>query len=117
MNMKDRPKLIKLRNNRKLKDLICMVNLALGRLFTVVPDITELNAINYGAALFIQETILPPRNSIRNRPARAGIRRPGPPKIPGWKKKLTEKITLHRAEISQMTIFSSGTNAGRNLRL
>ena len=117
MNMKDRPKLIKLRNNRKLKDLIYMVNLALGRLFTVVPDITELNAINYGAALFIQETILPPRNSIRNRPARAGIRRPGPPKIPGWKRKLTEKITLHRAEISQMTIFSSGTNTGRNLRI
>ena len=117
MEMKDRPKLIKLRNNRKLRELIQKVNLAINRLFTRIPNITELNNINYGAALFIQEKILPPRNSERNRPARTEVRRrPNVQSIPAWKRKLTDKITLHRAEISQMTIFSSGTNIGSNLR-
>ena len=115
MDMKDRPKLIKLRNNRKLKETTQKVNLALSRLFTVIPDIRELNNINYGAALFIQEKILPPRNSERNRSHRTGIRRPNQTGVPGWKRKLVQKITLHRAEVSQMTIFSSGIHTGKNL--
>ena len=59
LSMEDRPRLIKLRENRKFKDLLEKVNQGLTRLIPVGPSLTDINCANYGAAWYIQNKLAP----------------------------------------------------------
>ena len=94
--MCDRPRLIKLVENKKFKSLLKSVNQCLHELAPDERSCTELNLWNYAAALFIQRRHAP--WFIENK---AGKRKRGKITYP-WKVKLQRKIEKLRCEISQM---------------
>lgn len=57
--MEERPKLIKLKENKELKSLVKRVNTGLARMVQVGICLTEVNHNNYGAAWYIQSKIVP----------------------------------------------------------
>ena len=109
MSMEDRPKLIKLKVNKKFKELLKKVNQGLTRLIPVGTSLTEINCAHYGAALYIQNKVAPDYVEKRTN----GTRKKS--KEPLWKKKIEKKISQLRAEISQITTYLNNQIQGRKL--
>ena len=110
MNIQDRPKLIRLERNRVFKALLKRINTAIVKLMLPEPDITELNAINFAAALMIQERMVGIRKNAGNNKQKKQ------PPVPKWKAELQRKINQMRVEISQMAEFQHQANPSRKLR-
>lgn len=110
MNMDERPKLIKLRENKVFKALLQKVNTGLVKLVPEGTTLTELNCINYGAAWYIQSKLAPDHQEARGNGSRKNANW-----IPQWKKKMQQKINNLRAEVSHMRQFMYGQNVSRNL--
>ena len=108
-NMEERPRLIKLRENKSFKELLKKVNQCITRLIPVGSSLTEINCANYGAALYIQNKLAPDYVKKRG----ASTRKKST--IPPWKKKIEQKISQLRAELSQMSMYLNSQNHGRNL--
>ena len=97
MSMDERPRLIKLFENKKFKSVLHDVNQALHELTPDDLSTTELNIFTYGAALHIQRLLAPWFDEKRV------VKRKGT-RVPSWKSKLQKKIVKLRGEISQMVI-------------
>ena len=110
MSMEDRPKLIKLRENKKFKELLKKVNIALRRLIPTNISLTEINYVNYGAAWYIQSKMAPEHVMKKGKDTRT--RRTEPP----WKVKMMKKIERLRAEISQISSFTDSQNPTMSLQ-
>ena len=94
ISMAERPNLIKLIQNKKLKDLIKEVNYVLGQLTPNDIFITDLNIISYGAALYIQRKMAPWHDE---KPTPKSKKKKV--ELP-WKVKLQKKIDKLRKELS-----------------
>ena len=109
LSMEERPKLIKLKENKTFKELLKKVNIGLSRLIPIDSSLTEINHANYGAAWYMQNKLAP------DYVERRGNRTKKKNTIPPWKKKIEQKITRLRAEISQMSTYMNSLNHGRSL--
>ena len=105
-----RPTLIKLRENKKYKDLKLDVNQILNNMKIDDIDLDELNTYHYGTALYIQRQIAPWNDETKVNRKRAKS------KNPPWKQKISKKINQLRAEISQMTSEPATRNLMNRLR-
>ena len=59
MSMEDRPRLIKLKENKRFKELLKRVNKGLTRLIPLDTSLTEKNCATYGAAWYMQNKLAP----------------------------------------------------------
>ena len=80
-----RPALIKMRENKKFKDLKSEVNQVLQNMEIMDLDLDQLNIFHYGSALYIQRQIAPWYDE--SKPYR--IRNKNN-KVPKWKQKITK---------------------------
>ena len=101
MNFSDRPKLIKIIEDRKFKDLLRRVGDILQDLIPIGISVTELNHTHFGAALYIQRQLVPDFDEKRPRKDASNMKKDAP-----WKINLQKKIQKLRAELSVMS--SSG---------
>ena len=105
MSMDERPRLIKLVENKKFKTLLHKVNQCIHDLTPGDLTITELNLFTYSAALYIQRIHAPwfdEKKVLKNRK--------GKKEYP-WKVKLQKKIEKLRGEISRMMINEPKTQS------
>ena len=101
MTFKDRPPLIKIHANKNFKYMLQKVDSKLKELISGDISITEINCINYGAALFIQRKLAPWFDEKRRPQSKMGS------KVLPWKQKLKRKVDRLRGELSVM--LSSGS--------
>ena len=107
--MKERPKLIKIKENKEFKMLVKRVNTGLTRMVPAGLSLTEINHTNYGAAWYIQSKIVPNYKEKRGiQPKKSNVE-------PVWKKKLHGKINQLRAEISQISNYMRDQNHSQSL--
>ena len=109
MSMEEHPKIIRLRENKKLKELLKKVNTAIRRLVPSDISLTDINCASFGAAWYIQDKMAP-EHIVRRGRARARNTEPT------WKLKIEKKINHLRAEISQITTFLESQNPTGNLQ-
>lgn len=98
MSMSDRPKLIKLIENKQFKTLLKRVDHILQNLISIDIPITELNHTHFGAALFIQRQLAPDHDEKHTKANRKSSKKDHP-----WKVKLQKKIQKLRAELSLLS--------------
>lgn len=96
MSMKNRPKLIKLVENKQFKTMLKQVNFIMNDIIEIDVPLTELNNTTYGAALYIQRKLAPWYDEKRPKRSRA------PKKESTWKIKIQKKIQNFRKELSLM---------------
>ena len=109
MNMSDRPRLIKLIENKKFKDLLKRVCHILENLIPIGIPLMELNNTHFGASLYIQRKLAPEFDEKRPKKDSPKIKKEHP-----WKTKLQKKIQRLRAELS---LLSSSGPPTRHLAL
>ena len=97
MTFDKRPTLIKLKENKKFKDLSSEVQEVVRSMSIDDLSIDEVNIYNFGCALYVQRKVAPWLNENKNNRKRAKH------EAPPWKKKINKIISQLRAEISQMT--------------
>ena len=98
-NLNDRVKLIKLKENKKLKALIKRVNTGLTKIVPKTSTLTQLNQASYGAAWYVQSRMAPgfaEKTSSNNKKRN---------QTPKWKYDKTTKINKLRAEVSQIKTY------------
>lgn len=110
LSLHERPRLIRIKEDRRFKELLKNVNIGLEKITPISSTLTEINNTTYGAAWYIQSKLLPDYNE---RPT--GNRKNNRNKGPIWKRKLQEKIECLRKELSQMTAFTNSNNRPANL--
>ena len=111
MGLDERPRLTKLRENKKFKELLKRVNIGLKKMIPLDATLPELNHANYGAAWLIQSKITPEyAERKKDKPRNKNV-------VPHWKKKLQQKIERLRAEISQISNYLEKQNPSRNIRI
>ena len=110
MPMEERPKLVKVKENRKYKELLKKVNTSLSRLIPIDITLTEINCANYGAAWYIQSKMAP--ESVKRNRKEIKRKNDKPP----WKVKIENRINKLRAEISQISAFIDAQNPKRSLQ-
>lgn len=104
---KDRPKLIKFPTNKKFRTLLTKINNVIPKFIHREAPLTEINAVNYSAALVIQTRMLPNyRTPSDNNVVRKEY-------IPRWKLDLNYEISSLRKEVSQINEYMRGTHSNR----
>ena len=111
MDMKDRPRLYKLKEDKKFKDLLMKVNKGLTNLIPVNSSITDINHANFGAAWYIQTKVAPHLSEKVKKGARKKITN----FEPKWKKKIQKTINQLRAEVAQITSYRNQQHPTRRL--
>merc|ERR1712074_427353 len=96
--MNVRPKLIKIKESKSLKDMILQINITLDQIVPEQIDIDELNLYTYSAALLAQRKITPWNREQQEKSDNKRQFSNTPP----WKKKLQKQINTLRAEVTQM---------------
>ena len=93
MTFEDRPPLIKIFENKDFKHLLSKIDSILPELISDDVPITEINNINYGAALFIQRKMAPWFDEKRKAQKKKGSQ------IFPWKQKLQKRLDKFRGEL------------------
>ena len=99
--IKEREPLRRLFQNQKFRQITKTVNEALPSLINRDATLTEINQVQYAAALTIQNQILPQK-------PRSGNNSRGRQQVPPWKQKLIGQITTLRADASRLEAYLSG---------
>ena len=87
MSLEERPRLIKIRESKRFKELLKKVNTGLTRITPIDSTLTEINHTNYGAAWYVQSK-LAPEHTQGSRDASRRNRN----KVPTWKRELQTRI-------------------------
>ena len=98
MSLDQRPELIKITENKTFKNLKAEVNQVMSRMNLSDLNLEQINNYHFGTALYIQRKIAPWYDETKK-----SSKRNNKPKTPPWKVKITKRMNLLRAEISQMT--------------
>ena len=97
--MKERKKLSKLKNDKKLKRVVRTLDKIIEETSTDNMDLTTINQMQYTAALLITNKITPPKPTPNRKP------RGGPPV---WQQRLQKQIDQLTADISIITEYTNG---------
>ena len=97
--MKDRKKLSKVKNDKKLKRVVKILDKIREEASTDNMDLTTTNQMQYTAALLITNKITPPKPTTNRKP------RGGPP---AWQQRLQKQIDQLRGDISIITEYTNG---------
>ena len=102
--MKERKKLAKLKNDRKLKRMVRTLDKIIDKIIeetsTDNMDLTTVSQMQYTAALLITNKITPPKPTTNRKP------KGGPP---AWQQRLQKQIDQLRGDISIITEYTKGT--------
>ena len=96
--MKERKKLSKLRNDKKLKSMVKTLDKTIEETSMDNMDLTTINQIQYTGALLITNKITPPKPTTNRKP------RGGPP---AWQQRLQKQIDHLRGDISIITEYTN----------
>ena len=113
MKMEDRPYLMKIRKSKKVKQLTEKVNKIIKKIIPTSLNITEINEINYAAALYIES------QTQENQVKRKKAKKKGKSKkeeVPKWKAELLGKIKSSRKEYMQITQYLKNTRGRGKLK-
>ena len=102
--MKERKKVSKLKNDRKLKSMVKTLDKITEETLTDNMDLITINQMQYTAALLITNTITPPKPATNRKP------RSGPP---AWQQRLQKQIDQLRGDISIITEYTNGNTNNR----
>ena len=101
--------LTKIHQKGKFKELLKTVNAAIPKFMSHHPSISEINSINYAAAIVIQDKLSPPK-TVSNKGS-GNIKQ----WIPKWKIKLNKEINTIRSELSRTNEYLIGRRSN-NIR-
>ena len=104
--MKERKKLSKVKNDKKLKRVVKTLDKIIEETTTDNMDLTTINQMQYTAALLITSKITPPKPTTYRKP------RGGPPV---WQQRLQKQIDQPRGDISIITEYTKG-NTTKTIR-
>ena len=102
--MKERKKLSKLKNDKKLKRVVKTLGKIKGETSTDNIHLTTINQMQYTTALLITGKITPPKPTTNRKP------RGGPP---AWQQGLQKQIDQLRGDISIINEYSNGNNTNK----
>ena len=102
--MKERKKLSKLKNDKKLKEVVKTLDKIIEETSTANIHLTTINQMQYTAALLITNKITPPKPKTNRKP------RGGPP---AWQQRLQKQIDQLRGDISIITEYNNGNTTNR----
>ena len=102
--MKERKKLSKVRNDKKLKIVVEILDKIIEETSTDNMDLTTTNQMQYTAALLITNKITPPKPTTNRKP------RGGPPT---WQQRLQKQIDQLRGHISIITEYTDGNTTNK----
>ena len=102
--MKERKKLSKVKNDKKLKRVVKILDKIIQETSTDNMDLTTTNQMQYTAALLITNKIAPPKPTTNRKP------RGGPP---AWQQRLQKQIDQLRGDISIITEYTNGNTTKR----
>ena len=102
--MKERKKLSKVKNDKKLKRVVKILDKIIEETSTDNMDLTTTNQMQYTAALLITNKITPPKPTINRKP------RVGPP---AWQQRLQKQIDQLRGDISIITEYTNGNTTNK----
>ena len=103
--MKDRKKLSKLKNDKKLKGVVKTLDKIIEETSTDNIHLTTTNQMQYTAALLITNKITPPKPTTNRKP------RGGPP---AWQQRLQKQIDQLRGDISIITEYTHGNTTNQD---
>ena len=102
--MKERKKLSKVKNDKKLKRVVKILDKIIEETSTDNMDLTTTNWMQYTAALLITNKITPPKPTTNRKP------RGGPP---AWQQRLQKQIDQLRGDISIITEYTNGNTTNK----
>ena len=102
--MKERKKLPKLKNDKKLKRVVKTLDKIIEEKSTDNMYLTTINQMQYTAALLITNKITPPKPTTNRKP------RGGPP---AWQQRLQKQIDQIRGNISIITEYTNGNTTNK----
>ena len=102
--MKERKKLSKVKNDKKLKRVVKILDKIIEETSTDNMDLTTTNQMQYTTALLITNKIAPPKPTTNRKP------RGGPP---AWKQRLQKQIDQLRGDISIITEYTNGNTTNK----
>ena len=102
--MKERKKLAKLKNHKKLKRMVKTLVKIIEETSRDNIDLTTINQMQYTAALLITNKITPPKPTTNRKPN-------GEP--PAWQQRLQKQIDQLRGHISIITKHTKGNNTNK----
>ena len=102
--MKERKKLSKVKNDKKLKRVVKILDKIIEETSTDNMDLTTINQIQYTAALLITNKITPPKPTTNRKPR-------GRP--PTWQQRLQKQIDQLRGDISIITEDTNGNTTNK----
>ena len=111
--MEDRPYLLKIRKTNKVKKLTDKVNKVIKKIIPTHINLTEINEINYAAALYIQEKTQP-ENATKKK-ERKGKKKKAD-EVPKWKRELQSKLKNSRKEFMQIQQYQKNTSIRGKLK-
>ena len=104
--MKERKKVSKLKNDKKLKRVVKTLDKTIEETSTDNMNLTTINQMQYTAALLITNKITPPKPTTNRKP------RGGPP---AWQHRLQKQIDQLRGDISIIKEYTKG-NTNNEIR-
>ena len=102
--MKERKKLSKVKNDKKLKRVVKILDKIIEETSTDNMDLTTTNQMQYTAALLITNKITPPKPTTNRKP------RGGPP---AWQQRLQKQIDQLRGDISIINEYTNGNTTNK----
>ena len=102
--MKERKKLSKVKNDKKLKRVVKILDKIIEETSTDNMDLTTTNQMQYTTALLITNKITPPKPTTNRKP------RGGPP---AWQQRLQKQIDQIRGDISVITEYTNGNTTNK----
>ena len=102
--MKERKKLSKLKNDKKLNRVVQILDKIIGETSTDNMDLTTINQMQYSAAFLITNKITTPKPTTNRKP------RGGPS---AWKQRLQKQIDRLRGDISMTTEYTNGNTTNK----
>ena len=102
--MKERKKLFKFKNDKKLKRMVKTLDKIIEETSTDNIDLTTINQMQYTAALLITNKITPPKPTTNRKP------RGGPPAL---QQRLQKQIAQLRGDISIITEYTKGNTTNK----
>ena len=102
--MKERKKLSRLKNDKKLKRVVKTLDKIIEETSTDNMDLTTINQMQYIAVLLVTNKITPPKPTTNRKP------RGGPP---AWQQRLQKQIDQLRGDISIITEYTKGNTTNK----
>ena len=102
--MKERNKLSKVKNDKKLKRVVKILDKMIEETSTDNMDLTTTNQMQYTAALLITNKITPPKPTTNRKPRGRPL---------AWQQRLQKQIDQLRGDISIITEYTNGNTTNK----